>query len=349
MVVVNGVGCVVTGAKLVLMEMVRSAAAEEIFIVFASVRSDAALDRKNVIWIYIPHVIIGRLLRLPWDLVLALAALFGVRVLNLSHYGICVGGKYLLYMHNPLLLEEFAFGGFAPGQLNFLKTMMFHSCLRHSKAVLVQGDHVRLRVEERMRQIGPCAPVHVLPPRTNLWSEGCISSKHLGDRSSGGWFYPASGFAHKRAMLALQGWRSYRMRDGSLGLVITDHLPVKEKDVFMIGRVEHKEVLRQFKESRFLLFTSAKETLGLPLLEAMYFGLPAVLPDLPYAREIYGDAAIYFDSAEPDAVASAMLKAEQEEEALRRLVRLRLIEQNKMRMTWREHWHVFDALWGGTK
>jgi glycosyltransferase involved in cell wall biosynthesis len=45
-----------------------------------------------------------------------------------------------------------------------------------------------------------------------------------------------------------------------------------------------------------LLFLSESESYGFPLIEAMYVGLPIVCADFPYARNLCGDEAIYFDS-----------------------------------------------------
>ena len=50
-----------------------------------------------------------------------------------------------------------------------------------------------------------------------------------------------------------------------------------------------------------LLFLSKKESYGFPLLEAMFLGLPVICPDLPYAKTLCGNQAIYFD---PDSIES---------------------------------------------
>jgi glycosyltransferase involved in cell wall biosynthesis len=44
-----------------------------------------------------------------------------------------------------------------------------------------------------------------------------------------------------------------------------------------------------------LILPSLTETVGLPILEALYCGTPVVLADRPYAREICEKQAIYFD------------------------------------------------------
>lgn len=55
-----------------------------------------------------------------------------------------------------------------------------------------------------------------------------------------------------------------------------------------IGTVSHEELLSMYKGSAALLFPSIIETLGLPLLEAAAFGLPILVSDLDYSREVIG-------------------------------------------------------------
>jgi glycosyltransferase involved in cell wall biosynthesis len=81
-------------------------------------------------------------------------------------------------------------------------------------------------------------------------------------------------------------------------------------------------------------FLSDYEGFGLTPLEAMAAGIPIVVLDTPIAREIYGPAAVYLDSAEPDLIASAL-----ERVLVRPDERTRLTEaglQQIERYSWRE-------------
>ena len=55
-----------------------------------------------------------------------------------------------------------------------------------------------------------------------------------------------------------------------------------------------------------LLFLSTDESYGFPLVEAMFVGLPIVCPDLPYARTLCSDGAIYFDPYSIDSLRQAI-------------------------------------------
>ena len=54
-----------------------------------------------------------------------------------------------------------------------------------------------------------------------------------------------------------------------------------------------------------LALPSLVETVGLPLLESMSLGVPVVAADRPYAREICGDAAEFFDPKSSESFAAS--------------------------------------------
>lgn len=68
-----------------------------------------------------------------------------------------------------------------------------------------------------------------------------------------------------------------------------------------VGHLSPAEMIHAYGSVDGILFLSKKESLGFPLVEAMFFGLPVICPDLPYARTLCGDQGIYFD---PDSVES---------------------------------------------
>jgi alpha-1,2-rhamnosyltransferase len=59
-----------------------------------------------------------------------------------------------------------------------------------------------------------------------------------------------------------------------------------------------------------LVFASYVEGFGLPLVEAMQRGLPAMGSDIPVFREIGGEFMAYFDLAEPQSLADLVARFE---------------------------------------
>jgi len=57
------------------------------------------------------------------------------------------------------------------------------------------------------------------------------------------------------------------------------------------------DLTRRYATARVFVFLSSYEGFGMTPLEAMAFGVPAVVLDTPVAREVYGDAACYVSAA----------------------------------------------------
>ncbi|MHC4820330.1 MAG: glycosyltransferase, partial [Planctomycetota bacterium] len=67
----------------------------------------------------------------------------------------------------------------------------------------------------------------------------------------------------------------------------------------LAGRQSGEELARLYRSVDACVFPSITEAFGNPLVEAMALGLPLLCADRPYAREICGHHAIYFDPLDP--------------------------------------------------
>ena len=61
------------------------------------------------------------------------------------------------------------------------------------------------------------------------------------------------------------------------------------------GFVPNEDLAILYKQAECLVFPSLSEGFGLPGLEAMASGCPVVCSDIPVFKEVYGEAAVYFD------------------------------------------------------
>jgi len=90
-----------------------------------------------------------------------------------------------------------------------------------------------------------------------------------------------------------------------------DRLRVGDR-IAWLGRLTPDEVAFSLREADLLVFPSLAESFGLGLVEAMQAACPIAASDLPYAREVAGDAAVYFDPRSPLSIAgkvSELLRA----------------------------------------
>ena len=136
--------------------------------------------------------------------------------------------------------------------------------------------------------------------------------------------YPAKAWPHKNHLRLFQALAQLTSQYGlSVPLVCTG-MPVEEyfpfvkkginemrleKSVIFTGYLNDKQMSSLYSISEFLIFPSLFEGLGIPLLEAMHFGLPIVTSNLTCLPEVAGDAALYFDPLSVDSIAEAIKEA----------------------------------------
>jgi glycosyltransferase involved in cell wall biosynthesis len=77
--------------------------------------------------------------------------------------------------------------------------------------------------------------------------------------------------------------------------------------VVELNRCSDHELARHVASARALLFPSLAEGFGLPLVEALGLGVPAIASDLPVFREIAGDIPSYLAPQEEAAWEAAIL------------------------------------------
>ena len=108
-----------------------------------------------------------------------------------------------------------------------------------------------------------------------------------------------------------------------------------EEMVMNIGEIPMEELFRWYIISDALFFPSTVETLGYPLLEAMTVGKPVLAIDLPYARAVCNDAALYFDRRLADQAVNMVLRLKSDCE-LRESLTKKGYERTGNMPTWKE-------------
>ena len=86
--------------------------------------------------------------------------------------------------------------------------------------------------------------------------------------------------------------------------------PELNKRLFMFNTLTDKSLEHAYSNSTALVFPSYVEGFGLPLVEAMQRGLPAMGSDIPVFREIGGEFMAYFDLADPQSLADQVAHIE---------------------------------------
>jgi len=125
-------------------------------------------------------------------------------------------------------------------------------------------------------------------------------------------FYPAAGYAHKNHALLgrirpadAAAWPVERL---ILTIPAETHPNQQVPWIDCVGFLSPGEMIEIYGRTDAVVFLSTTESYGLPLVEAMYVGLPIVAPHLPYAHSLCGDEAIYFDVGCVDSLQEAIVK-----------------------------------------
>jgi glycosyltransferase involved in cell wall biosynthesis len=171
--------------------------------------------------------------------------------------------------------------------------------------------HGRFSIEKIARE----DPYFLYPARAwphknheNLLYAHNIYRKKLGER------------AWKLVLTAGNDKRSERLRSlgSSLGL---------ESDLRFLGEVEELELNRVYQSATALIFPSRYEGFGIPLIEAMYFGLPIICGRSGSQLEVAGEAALYVDVEDPEDIAGAMARLTED-----RMLREQLVAKGKRQL-----------------
>lgn len=106
---------------------------------------------------------------------------------------------------------------------------------------------------------------------------------------------------------------------GELGYNVHDFPNVK-----FLGRISEEEIRTQYHNALLFILPSLYEGFGIPPLEALSSGCDIGISDIPVFREIFGNAAIYFNSNNPNDISDKINKY------LRGEIKINQVEKKKI-------------------
>ncbi len=148
-------------------------------------------------------------------------------------------------------------------------------------------------------------------------------------------FYLTKYYAHKNLEILLDLFRHHAEELRDVVVVTTvaaDHHPNAGRflasierlglsdRIVNVGPIAPQHVPAYYRHSQALLMPTLIETLGLPYLEAMHFGLPILTSDLDFAHAVCGDAAVYFDPWDTSSIRDAIARLKRDDGLRARLV-----------------------------
>jgi glycosyltransferase involved in cell wall biosynthesis len=105
--------------------------------------------------------------------------------------------------------------------------------------------------------------------------------------------------------------------------------------VVELGAIPYRQLHHLYEACDLYVTPAYAETFAHPVVEAMACGLPVVASDLPVHREVAGDAAVYFPTFSPDALAEQVCNLVQSPELAQQLSRNGLLRFKDF--SWEKH------------
>lgn len=242
--------------------------------------------------------------------------------------------KKIVLMHHPYLVDDelLAEANFTTKFIETIKRIVFYLTTRTSNSIVVETDFMKDKLVEKYNV--PESAVYVIknPINRSLYesSQRCLEKDKIPHKKRRIILYVSRYAPHKGHDFILKLVEKYynKLQDVQTKIYITiDTNLSKEAAEYIkkinlhnldtiiknLGEVPNEELEYYYKEALCFFFPSKSETCGLPLIEAMAFGLPIVVPDLAYARAICGKAALYYKSNEIDDAFQKILSLYQDE------------------------------------
>jgi glycosyltransferase involved in cell wall biosynthesis len=212
---------------------------------------------------------------------------------------------------------------YTPDQIAWIDGLFRDGCER--AAMVITGT--RWVKEDLMRHYGlPSSKIAVLPriPVFEDPTQPDGPEDALGDVPERFALFPGVTWDSKnhlglvRAMARLRDKYGIRMNLVCTGRTVNPAFPLIEKEIAkfglgdqvrFLGRISRTRLNRLFEKAEFLVHPSKFEGLGLPLVEALHFGLPIVASNAACIPEVLADAAILFDPDDIPAMTKALRKA----------------------------------------
>jgi len=109
------------------------------------------------------------------------------------------------------------------------------------------------------------------------------------------------GYPGDLVLVGRWGWRTDAAQDALSRSAARDR-------IHHLDYLDRERLAAVLQRAEALVFPSLLEGFGLPLVEAMACGVPAIVSSTSSLPEVGGDAALYVDPASPDAIAAAILR-----------------------------------------
>jgi glycosyltransferase involved in cell wall biosynthesis len=97
------------------------------------------------------------------------------------------------------------------------------------------------------------------------------------------------------------------------GIISRNHIENIREKIFMPGYIQNKDLPYIYNSAFAFLYTSLRESFGIPLLEAMACGTPVITSNTSSMPEIGGEKAILINPENAEEIADMLIRLETDE------------------------------------
>jgi glycosyltransferase involved in cell wall biosynthesis len=241
--------------------------------------------------------------------------------------------KKIVLLHHPYLVDENLYQLLKPipKLIEKLKRILFSKTVSNVDVVVVQSKYMQNCFEEKYPNEKHKTIIIANPLSAALSS--IVKPDFQVEKVPHQQFkilYVSRFYPHKNHDFILKV--SQRLQENNFEheflLTIDKNLPGadefldKAKEVGMlknIGELPQKELINYYNEADLFFFPSKSETFGNPIIEAMFFSCPLLLPDLGYSRALAQSVAKFYDPDSANACADAIINIASNCELLQKL------------------------------
>lgn len=227
------------------------------------------------------------------------------------------------YLYDNNLLSKLSLLSKIP---EYFKRIAFRLTLWNVKHLVVQSQYVAEQLRTNWH-LPDDLQIHVIPnPISNSFKKpgssdlaSMITQRSQRYRKSIKILYVSRFYPHKNHHFLISLSSALKKLDLAHEIQVTIDPSIESSKSFLhaiannklpivnIGECEQEVMATIYQQADLFVFPSNAETFGNPIIEAMCYGLPLVLPDLGYAKAIASTAGNYYPVNDADACASIML------------------------------------------
>lgn len=234
------------------------------------------------------------------------------------------GIKTITYFHNPHLLGNPIYH-FTYDKYLLLRQLYLKRIFPNTDYFVFQSAYIKDKFESKYGK-NKTQKNLVLP----FYNEERILFYQSGYEKKDQFIYVSLPHKHKNHLFLLKVWS--RLKENSLYPKLVLTIPNEESNqpllrriqsinadggkIVNLGLVSFDEAMRQTAESKYTIFPSLYETMGLGLLESALLNNRVLMSDLPFARDVV-EPSLFFDPHNIQSCADSVIKAMKHEEGLK--------------------------------